>query len=283
MTEFNQMDNELINRLVAKVILRLLPQMGADGSRGSIVVICTGCTGDVDDAVNQLRNLVIKGFKLKLKFSETARQTYREKVTQGLNGFPHISLLNSIHWFEEMKEAEAVIVPLVSVNTVSRIALLMADSEHTQLMLNAMAMGKPLVIAQETLLSNCHAKSSQNKTVNATDTKLQTAIKERLSTVQSFGAVVCEIRQLSKTLESLLGEKDRDTNELCQSSEESQVTIKVQKNGRVRKHINDQVITASHVRLAAQGGFDLSYDKGGIITPMAKDLAGSKGIRFEEV
>lgn len=280
------MDNEFISRLVAKVVRRLATRLGADGSRGVIVCVFTGCSDGVDNAVTQMRNLIMKGFKLNLLFSENARQTYRKSIIQGLDGFPHVASVNSSSWYEDLNRADAVIAPITSLNTVSRLSMLMADSVHTQFMLNAMTMGKLLIISQSDILPQHLKGSKKSRRPFAKGASLLTALDERLANIENYGGVLCDISELSSTLLSYIGEKERDESVIAQSKQVSELSHPSGNNSTIpsstrTKHVTEKVITASFINLAANGKYDLSFNTGVIITPMAKDLASRKGVTLQ--
>lgn len=280
------MDRELVNKLVAEVVRRLAPKLGADGSRETILSVCTGCCGDVERAAEQMKNMVMTGFKLDLFFSETATDTYREIVLQLLDGLPQITMVDHPDWYRALNRADAVIVPVASMNTASKLSMLIADSVPSQLLLNAMTMVKPLFIARDGALSR-QITSSNGSSVTGMTTPLMVALGERLAVIESYGAVLCDIAALSTTLELQLGEIQGVPQNMVSAGHivstvpgGGERTSQVMGSSRSIKHVKGRIIAASYVNLAAQGGYDLSYEPGGIITPMAKDLASQNGIRL---
>lgn len=289
------MDRILIDRLVAKVVRRLAVKLGADGNRGDIVCVFSGCNGNVENAVEQMRSLIMKGFKLKLLFSENARKTYSKNIILGLDGFPHITNVDPGNWYETLNDVDIVIAPIVSLNTVSKLSMLMADSVHTQVMLNATSMGIPLLISQTDILAGSTQVINTSRRQAIKRPGLFGAIEERLAVIESYGNILCDITELNRILEQTLGnnfgdknrgEKENGVAEVDPESptspgrKSSEIVIS---KGRKIKHLTERVITGSCINLADRGGYDISFDSGAILTPTAKDLAAQKGVTFHKL
>ncbi len=277
------MDDERIERLVVAVVERLARKLGADGGRERIVSVFSGCTADVENAAAQVRRLVMKGFNLNLLFSDAAEDSYRETALGMLEGFPNIGTVEPAGWYRELTRADAVIAPVASLNTVTRLSMLMADTPHTQLLLGAMTMGKPLIIARD------GAFPAGMPLSGGMGENLRAALAERLALIGGFGAVLCDMNALGATLESRFKEEIREEHEKRLPRQIPSIPSGPTGNpggmgpGRPRRHLGGRVLSASHVNLAARGGYDLTYGAGGIVTPMARDLASRNGVALEEV
>ena len=55
-----------IERIVVEVITRLALQLGADGSRGTLVAVFSGATAGFNEAVQQVRLLILDGYRIQL-------------------------------------------------------------------------------------------------------------------------------------------------------------------------------------------------------------------------
>lgn len=277
------MEKDIINKLVIEVVSRLARKMGADGSRQTLLTVCTGCNGNVEGAVDQLRHLVMKGFKLNLFFSANAGNTYRDTVENQLKGFPYIQTVNPGEWgqcHDEFNKAEGVIVPLASMNTLSKLSMLMADTPHEHLLLNAITMGKPLIIAGDGGLLGPGIRKP-----------LVDALGARLTSIAQYGAVICEMTALGITLESCF-ENDMSVTQQgilpeqvlsCPPVPNKPSLSDRSSSGKPRKRLKGRVLTASHINFAVQNGCDLVCEYGVVITPMAKDMAAQKGVKIEQV
>ena len=70
------MTREEVPGLVAEVVSRLAPRLGADGRRGRLVVAFSGATASLPETVGQCRLLVLDGYRLRLAFSPAAEQLF---------------------------------------------------------------------------------------------------------------------------------------------------------------------------------------------------------------
>jgi hypothetical protein len=55
------MTDEKVQKIVTAVISRIARQMGADGSRGTLVTVFTGATVAFQEAASQVRGLILDG------------------------------------------------------------------------------------------------------------------------------------------------------------------------------------------------------------------------------
>ena len=57
-------------------------------------------------------------------------------------------MLEPATWLKALKKARAVAVPMLSLNTLSKLSMLLADNTATNIVLHALLMGKPVVAAR---------------------------------------------------------------------------------------------------------------------------------------
>jgi len=272
------MDKEFINRLVAQVVSRIARQLGADGSRQTVLTICTGCGGDVVGATELIKNLLMKGYRTPLFFSQTAGNSYRPVLEGQLAGLPYSETVNSGQWSEwttEFSSADALLVPLLSMNTLSRLALLMADAPHTHLLLHAVTQGKPVIIIRDSGLLSFDAPSP-----------LAQEAAQRLKTVEQYGALVCNLNHGLSVVEKLFGgTQEQEKKDVLPGKEPAAARVaplavprepSTEKTARMH---SGRVLTGVAVSHAAQAGYDLVCEQGVVITPTAKDLLTQKRVK----
>ncbi|HEY1730787.1 MAG TPA: hypothetical protein VGG15_03520, partial [Terriglobales bacterium] len=85
------MSEERVQQVVVEVLKRLLPHMGASGDRGSVIVVFTGATIGYNQAIEQVRSLIMKGYRVQLVFSHGAEVLYAKFLWDQLEGFPHVT------------------------------------------------------------------------------------------------------------------------------------------------------------------------------------------------
>ena len=142
------MSEEQIQGLVARVIQRLAERLGALGDKGRVVVVFTAASVEFREAIQQVRNLIMDGFRVQLVFSPAAEHLISRPVREQLDIFPYVSMVEPATWLSVLKDARAVVVPLLSLNTLSKLSMVIADNTATNIILHALLMGKPVVIAR---------------------------------------------------------------------------------------------------------------------------------------
>ncbi|MFH1138247.1 MAG: flavoprotein [Pseudomonadota bacterium] len=258
-----------LTALVTAVLNRLAPLLGADGRRGSIVAVFTGASAGLPQAIEAARGLVFDGFKLKIAYSTAGRQFMEQTLARELAGLPQVEEVNPEHWFSDLLEARAVIAPLLSVNTLSKVALLLADNLASNLILQALFMGKPVALALDGVAYSNPARGALG--LNRATPALQQALRERLDAVKAFGARLVDIEHLRATVnDSLLGQADVPR------------PAKIQEASPAGPAPIIGVVTTIEVENAARQGAALRVRRGAVITPLARELAQRRRVEIVE-
>jgi hypothetical protein len=248
---------EDIPRLVADVIARVAPRLGADGRRGPLVVVFSGATASLPEAIGQCRLLVLDGYELRLAFTPTAERFFGPVVGEGLEGFPHVRPVDPAQWLAELAEAQAVVCPMLSVNTLSKLSLLLADGLVPNLLLHGLFMGKPVVLARDGVDPADAGRRTLG--IDRGTPALEQAVAERLRTVAAYGGRVSDARGLrTATIRALSG--------------------RAPARAPVRAPAAGPVVTAADVRRARGTGQALDLSPTSLVTPLARDLALQLGV-----
>lgn len=263
------MDEQSFRRLVLEVVQRVVVRLGADGSRGSIAVVLTGATSAFSEAIMLLRQLILDGFRLQLAFSSAARSLYRDAVFESLAGYPYVSELDD-RWLPELKKARLVAVPLFSVNTLSKLALLVADSLPGNIVLHALFMGKPVLVA----VDGVHPEDPDRKRLGfeSPNAALRAAVFHRLETVARYGCVLSDLRSLRA--------------KILQAAEAAGAPLAGGNVPSFQKQLpwsGRHIITASDVRRVSQANGVLTIPAGARLTPLARELAERYGVQLQDL
>lgn len=256
-------DDDGLLKLVGEVLKRLAPHLGADGSRGCLVVVLTGATVGLAEAVAQMQGLILRGFRLRLAFSGPAEHLIGNAVREGLEGFPQWEVLPGPAWFQALHEADAVAVPMLSVNSLSRLALLIADGQTGNLMLHALFAGKPLILAADGAVQ---PEGRAALGFGAGNAALRQAVEERLRTVARFGAAVTALSGFAERVAALLPSHATGTTAPAQ--------------GRPVLSVSGRVISGGEVMEASRRGADLACPASAVLTPLARETAERHGVRI---
>ena len=256
------MNEDQVQRIVAEVIRRLVARLGGDGSRGTVVTVFTAATAAFNEAVRQVGALTIDGYRVQLLFSQAAEQLFGRAVRDRLTGFPHVGSVEPAKWLSALKEADAVIVPLLSVNTVSKLSLLIADNVIHNLILHALFMGKPVIAARNG--ADPTGRGREELGFHKGTPALRQALMQRLQTLTDYGCYLTDVQGLRDTLNVVLaGTKASLAVQPDQTSHPSNSTL-----NRLGK-----VVTAADILNAHRLGANLSIASATLITPLARDLA----------
>ncbi len=256
------MKNPRFQQLVAQVVARLAPRIGADGHRGCLIVVISAATVAFREAINQVRGLVLDGFTLRLAFSRNAEQLFGKAVRDELAGFPHIDQVEPTSWLSELAAARAVVSPLLSVNTISKVSLLIADNMVTNLILHSLFTGKPVILAR----NGADPSGSGRKELGfgKGNANLERAISDRMRTAAEFGCRFTDIERLGETVKASL----ETGAQLTLEKREPAVGSDRRKLKRRRK-----VVTAADILHAYRLGAEMRIPSASVITPLGRDLA----------
>jgi hypothetical protein len=261
------MDEKQIQQVVAEVLKRLATQMAANGERGTLIFVFSGATAGFAEALQQIRSAVLRGFRVELVFSHGAEQLYAQFVWEQLQDFPQVSILDASKWLRTVKDARAIIVPMLSVNTLSKLSLLIADNLASNVILHGLFSGKPVVLAQNGVDPRDAGRTEPH--FPGASAALAKAILERLDVVRGYGCRVTDVSQLSEALEATFEPKatalanNRHANETGKSAAPDR---------------KGNIVTAADVLRACHSGVQLRLRSSAVITPLARELATKHGV-----
>ena len=257
---------EQIQDIIVKVIHRLAQRLGALGDKGEIMVVFTAATVGFREAVQQVRDLILDGFQIRLAFSPAAEHLISSGIKQQLDGFPHVSMVEPATWLSFLKDARAVVVPLLSLNTLSKLSMLIADNTATNIILHALLMGKPVVMARNG--AGPSDKGREELGFHKGKAALKQAIAQRLQTVEDYGCISTDIRQLRNTVKFMLMSEVPDVKQREITSPSPVPTLSISK----------RFVTANEVLHAWRIGANLNVGYASGMTPLAQDLARRYGV-----
>ena len=263
------MDDKQIQQLVAEVLKRLVQQVNPTGERGDVIVVFTGATAGFTEAIQQVQSLIVRGFRPRLVFTRAAELLYGAAVWKELEGYSQVAPFDDSHWLTSLKDAKAVAVPVLSVDTLSKLSLLLADNLATNLTLHAMFMGKPLILAQ-----NGVDPTDKGRVVRHfpnCSSVVAAAIRERLEVVRSYGCAVVDVGCLSDALEGALRQKPHMGTSTGHGNGAAKLTNVIHAR---------TIITAADVLQAQHLGATIRLRPSTVVTPLARELAHKHGVKI---
>jgi hypothetical protein len=199
-----------------------------------------------------------------------AEHLYGSWVRDQLAEFPHWSQLQPFVWLKALREARAVLVPLMSVNTLSKLSLLIADSQTGNLILHGLFMGKPVIIARNGFEEDQPGRAELG--FNKGRPELNRVIDERAKLIANYGCILVDISQLSAEADAVLTEEQAQVAQSFHDTTGSAPTRR-----EVVRH-DGRLITAGDVLEAHRRGADLNCTSTALVTPLARDLAAKHGV-----
>ncbi len=262
-------NEDRIRELADRVIHRLEERLAAMGRKGDLVVVFTAATVEFPEAIRQVRELILDGYCIRLAFSRAAVQLISKPVRDELAGFPYVGMVERERWLSSLKEARAVIVPMLSLNTLSKLSLLIADDLTTNLLLHALLMGKHVIMARNG--ADPADKGREELGFHKGNAALRQAMADRLKTVTDYGCILTDVRKLRDTLNSLLINEEIRVEKALEPAQvpfPSAPTI----------GISGRFVTAADIMHARRTGAELLVGPSSGLTPLARDLAGLHGV-----
>lgn len=261
------MNSSAYRQLVKAVVGRVAVKLGADGRKGRLVAVFTGASADFSQAVAQVRGLVLDGYHIEMILSEAAEALYGTALREMLGGFPHIRPVDETRWITAADDAVAVVVPMLSLNTLSQITLLTAGNRPTNIILRALFNGRPVMAAQNGALPHAHHWRPLAGVVQPA--ALTAAVDARLKTFAAFGGRAVAVGDLRRTVAALDSKRSA-----LPSGQPDPGTVATRRPLRPAS----AVVTASQVQTAHAAGADLLLPLGAKVTPLAREMAQRHGV-----
>ena len=115
----------------------------------SLLVLLTGGLTGSEEAAKQLRCLRDSGYRMEVVFSEAGKSVLGSRWLKenGLEGLPVVEKMAD--GFVALSNCNAVVVPVMTVNTASKVLNGIADNVVTTVIMHALLQGKPVIVAKD--------------------------------------------------------------------------------------------------------------------------------------
>lgn len=262
---------ELVQRVLHLIARRLNEQ---SDTKHNVLAVFTGTTAGFKEALSSLEQLMLRGTALRIILSDSAERIYGDRIEERLLAWPTASLSRGERWFCELEQAGAVVVPMLSVNTLSKVSALMADSVATNLILQALFMGKPVIAA----IDGCEPSNVDRKklSLDKGTPALQQALAGRLLRLSDFGCNLVKSRDLGQVSGRLLGKANQPA---CNQRGISSVPV-APPQAVVPGILDANLVDTVLVRRAIREKKNITIGSGGVITPLALELAQQQGLQI---
>lgn len=259
------MEHENLVQYITAEVLRQLrpPEVPKEPAPPAckVIAVFTGGTIGLEQGIRELRCIQAGNAEITVVLSRAAEEIIGSKQIQDELGSA-VTIVNSYCPYpgKKLREADIVLVPVLTQNTAARLAATLSDTLPTTLIMQALMMGKPVIAA-------ANAADPQDgwrlDKMGKTGPALTQALQANLRKLENFGVRLVQVQELAGTLKTILG---RETQSSPQPSDQPA------KKG---------VLDASAIKAAASSGErKLLVAKGTIVTPLARDTAREYGIEL---
>ncbi|MDU2066594.1 MAG: flavoprotein [Sporomusaceae bacterium] len=260
----------LVEQVVTEVMRRLqtLPQVPQPPERKvRALAIFTGGTIGMEESFIELTKLQKQGFFFTVVLSQAAEQVIGlGRITAQLGSSVKIITAASPYPGKELRDADLVLVPVLTQNTAAKIAHTQADTLCTTLIMQALMMGKPVVAAQNAADPGDWGRRERN--MGKASPALMAALTKNLETIAQFGIHLTPALELAKVC----------FGSLSKAVKVEAVVGRNPKSGTKRAVLDAKIVQAA----VAQGLSSISVVPGALITPLARDMARDYGITFSQ-
>ncbi|OGO40027.1 MAG: hypothetical protein A2Z04_07940 [Chloroflexi bacterium RBG_16_57_9] len=256
------MDEVLIARIVARVIALLNGQPPGTPPR-RILVLFSGATCGVQVGLEAIDRLARAGHSVTVVLSPAAAMLTGEERVRAAGAH---KVIGPEVWADApglVREADLVLLPTLSMNLATRLALGLLDTLVSTLAIGALLAGKPVIAVRDG--ADPDGAAGQVFGANGAAPALRARLGGNLKVLASYGVELVRESQFLPTIERRLVEPGQ--------------VIRVASQGTSRNGIEAGVITQADLASVEPGGV-LHLKAGSRLTPLAHETAARLGIQI---
>lgn len=261
------MDNEKLVQLVTAEVLRQLGQ-GPMATRDKAIqrpqralAIFTGGSIGLEQSLGELQKLQVLNIELTVVLSVAAEEIVGiQRIKDCLGSDISVITTQSSYPGMLLREADLVLVPVLTQNTAAKLAYTLSDTLATTLIMQALMLGKPVLAAINAAdpQDSWRIKGNMGKCPPG----LSQALRENLRKIEGYGIQLVQVDDLAAG-----GQKIIDDHKVKTSLSVPQV--------------KKSVLDAAAVKVAVDKGLKrITISQGTIITPLAWDVARDYGVEI---
>ncbi|MDW7673850.1 MAG: flavoprotein [Bacillota bacterium] len=256
------------------ILQEALRQLNASNSTGTskqattkkYLIVVTGGEWGIPQAISFVNQCVMKQIPISLVLSNSALKLVNKDEWIRRTGLMQIITdASPVTVMELLKEHEQIVVPILTVNSAAKVAMGIADTLASNIIFQGLLMAKPILAAKESC--NLNYISYYNKKENQGAGALEALVKGHQQSLEQMGV---KFLQASDILELVSPKNKAGINSDRESNNKDALNIMTAK-----------VITEDDIR-GIEPGAVIKTSRSTIITPLAKDLALEKGIKFSK-
>lgn len=217
-------------------------------SNKNLLVIIGATQIPLDNVLQQLELCMKDGWKVRIILSELATKTINLDSIHSVFGEKGIIHENELTDIPSIVDSSTqIVLPALAYPMAGKLALKLVDTPCTYLVFHALCQGKQVIAAS-------HVSCPKNSYFDKKTTALDQIDPAHVNTLTEFGVKWIPIVKITETIRDL--------------------------NGLTREIIQQPIISASVIGHLTSDVREIVYTKPSIITPLAREHALKRGIRF---
>ncbi|AKN32046.1 flavoprotein [Clostridium carboxidivorans P7] len=266
-----------IEQLIKPIVTQILNMMNK-----KVLLFISGGAVNVKDIFNTLSSYGIVHYDIVR--TDGSNKSIPEECIKGLNG----NLINCKNdMVKAIKEADAILVPVMTRNTLSKCALGISDNLVTLGIAESLMMNKEVIAVKDSFDPSNNVNISLGYSKNPVYNNFISDYEKRLV---SFGVKFINSEQLDEALQQKL-KFDININKFEQSVEQvknnnceekaQEAKIDTCKTEKENIKVLSGVLTMQDIIIALNGSKELHVKQGALITSLAQDYIYNKGIEVK--
>ncbi len=255
------MDEALIAQIVARVLAVLLNNEPVKPPSRQVLVLFSGATCGIGTGLEAISWLAQRGHHVTVVLSPAAATLTGEDRVRAAGA--HDVIVPGV-WADApglVREADLVLLPTLSMNLASRLALGLLDTLVSTLATGALLAGKPAIALRDG--ADPDGAGGQVFGANGAAPALRARLRGNLKTLTTYGMELVSREEFLSAVERHVKEPDRATSAVTRLEDKTRVTV----------------ITQADLASVEPGGV-LRAPAGSRLTPLARDTVTQLGIQI---
>lgn len=252
---------ELVTREVLRRLAAVTPEPAKKPERQQrVLAMFTGGTIGLEQGLKELSELQSSA-SISVVLSEAAKQVVgKNRICEHLGSETPVITASCPYPGKLLRAADVVVVPVLTQNSAAKLAHTLADTMVTTLVLQALMLGKPVIIASNAADPRDSWRIGAG--MGRSPVGLSRALQDNLKKIEGLGAAMIDVGSLAAECRKYAKQETYESS--------------TEKSGGGRG-----LIDAGTVRAAlANGGKRLEVPAGALVTPLAKDVARELGVEL---
>ena len=190
------MDRQLVEKITKEV---LNSYQARKGSVKNILAIFMGGDRAIEESLAAMRSIA-KGFKVKAFITRAAQSVIGLERIKQSTGITDIILDDGKQNPQQLSgECDLLVIPTLTLNGLSKIANLITDTAHTNIVVGCLERGIPIVVARDAVFCSCYPLPAANS-------GLYRRVEGYVNDLKNMGIVVTSAQNLAQEVFNIAGQ-----------------------------------------------------------------------------